>query len=86
MEQGLLASVLVSMNDTSEQDVTNFLGNFNQQNDQPTEQSKSDEENRSSQISIPLTEHRIGYLEHLLDDIYCFLNYESRQRNYEVLC
>ena len=74
------------MNDTSEEDIANFIRSSEQTEGREKSETDGTEENKSSQISVPLSKHRLLYLEHLIDDVYCFLNYENRQRNYEVLC
>ena len=79
-EVALLVSVLVAMNDTSEEDVNKYLNGDNE------EVVKDPEDRSEATISVPLTSHRLQYLEHLIDDIYCFLNHEQRKREYEILC
>ena len=76
----MLVSILVAMNDTSEEDIDNYV------NDQTVTEKIEDPDKSKTIISIPLSSHRLSYLEHLLDDIYCFLDQEKRQREYEVLC
>ena len=68
------------MNDTSEEDVNKYLNGDNE------EVVKDTEDRSEATISVPLTSHRLQYLEHLIDDIYCFLNHEQRKREYEILC
>ena len=70
------------MKDTSEDDIANFLNDSPEHKEAVGEETKNNTKNKISVISIPLSEVRLGYLEHLLDDIYCFLDYES----YEFLC
>jgi len=77
---GVLVSILVAMNDTSEDDIDTYL-----RGEMVTEKI-DDTEKSNIIISIPLSSHRLSYLEHLLDDIYCFLDQEKRKREYEVLC
>ena len=82
-EVGLLVSILVAMNDTSEEDINNYLnGHVINEAEKPNSECKSS----SSPVSIPLSSFRLQYLEHLIDDIYCFLNQEQRVRSYEILC
>lgn len=80
---GLLVSILVAMNDTSEEDINNYL---NGQVINEAEKSSSECKSTSSRHSVPLSSFRLHYLEHLIDDIYCFLNQEQRVRSYEILC
>ena len=82
-EVGLLVSILVAMNDTSEEDINNYLnGHVINEAEKPNSECKSS----TSPVSIPLSSFRLKYLEHLIDDIYCFLNQEQRVRSYEILC
>ena len=85
-EQGLLVSILTAINETSEKDIEHFL--TNDQDHEPEGQSENNktEEDISTRISIPLSKHRLVYLEQLVDDIYCFLHSEHKQRNNQVLC
>ena len=78
-EVGLLVSILVAMNDTSEEDINNYLNG-------QVINGESSSESSSSRVSVPLSSFRLQYLEHLVDDIYCFLNQEQRVRSYEILC
>ena len=81
-EVGLLVSILVAMNDTSEEDIDNYLNGHVK-----NEAGKSNTECKTaSLVSVPLSSFRLQYLEHLIDDIYCFLNQEQRVRSYEILC
>ena len=68
------------MNDTSEDDIDTYLRGV------IVNEKIDDTEKSNIIISIPLSSHRLSYLEHLLDDIYCFLDQEKRKREYEVLC
>ena len=82
-ELGVLVSILVSMNDSSEEDINEYLNKNEDDTDCDTTEANPV---KTKRISVPLSDHRLNYLEHLLDDIYCFLTYECRTRDYEVLC
>ena len=85
-EQGLLVSILTAINETSEQDIEHFLTSDQDHDQEGQSENNKTEENISTRISIPLSNHRLIYLEHLLDDIYCFLHSEQKQRNNQILC
>ena len=56
---------MFSMNDTSQEDIAPFLRSSHQTVGE-REESETDgtEESKSSQISVPLSKHRLLYLEH----------------------
>ena len=73
----------MAMNDTSAEDIHNYLNDV-EISDQKQD-SDCDKSNKKI-ISIPLSSFRLNFLEHLLDDIYCFLNQGKRLRDIEILC
>ena len=74
------------MNDTSAQDISNYLNAGDVISETTSDQSPASSDQSPASVSVPLSSFRLHYLEHLLDDIYCFLNQEQRVRSYEILC
>ena len=87
-ELAVVVSILVSMDDTSEEDINNYVNSCDEDMEDKETNSDCDKikDDPHKRISVPLSKHRLNYLEHLLDDIHCFLNYQDRTRDYEVLC
>ena len=87
-EIGMLSAILVAMNDTSDEDIQNFINGDEVNGDTAVHESNDEEEkDKSKNIhAVPLSSYRLHYLEHLIDDVYCFLTHEQRKRDYEVMC
>ena len=88
---GLLVSILVAMDETSEEELEELLEDDKHKveddkvaNADVTATEETEDEKTTA--FIPLSQERLYFLKHILDDVYFFLNHETRTRSYELYC
>ena len=73
MEIGLLASVLVAMKDTSQDELDEYLNNMKSVDENMTSEVKSETIQEHKPETISLSKQRLEFLLHLLDDVHKFV-------------
>ena len=69
----MLVSVLVAMQDTSKDDLDEYLINVESLDENITSEVKSETIQEHKSIKISLSEQRLQFLLHLLDDVHKFV-------------
>ena len=69
----MLVSVLVAMNDTSKDELDEYLNNEESEDENMTPEVKSETIQEHKSITIPLSKLRLEFLLHLLDDVHKFV-------------
>jgi hypothetical protein len=73
VEIGLLASVLVAMKDTSQDELDEYLNNMESVDKNMTSEVKSETIQEHKSVTISLSKQRLEFLLHLLDDVHKFV-------------
>ena len=73
VEIGLLVAVLVAMNDTSEDDIDEYLNNMDSVIGNTVKEKESENTHFYKLGTVPLSEQRLEFLLHLLDDVRKFV-------------